>query len=143
MTPEPYLDALTRKADAFGELLAVSRGQDALIDQDDAEALLSLLGRKKEIIQRIETIDRDLAAARAGWEARARSVSRDQAEAQLARIRRTLEDLMACEEETKRRAERLKQSTLDEMTKIRQGRRAAQLYRRTPPGGGGGEGFQG
>ena len=101
---EPYLDALTRKANAFEELLEVSRGQETLIEGEDPEPLLALLGRKKAIIRRIEEIDRDLASARADWEARSRDVSRDQAETLLARLRRTLEELMACEEETRRRA---------------------------------------
>lgn len=131
---EPYLDALTRKADAFAELLEVSRGQETLIEREDPEPLLALLGRKKAIIRRIEEIDRDLASARADWETRSREVTRDQATDLLARIRRTLEELMACEEETRRRTEDVKRQTVDEMSRIRQGRRAAEIYRRLPRG---------
>ena len=44
---EPYLDALSRKARAFSDLLEIAKGQDEVLGRDDAEALLALLGRKK------------------------------------------------------------------------------------------------
>ncbi len=141
---EPYLDALTRKANAFAELLEVSRGQETLLSQEDPGPLLTLLGRKKAIIRRIEEIDRDLSSARADWETRSREVTKDQATELLGRIRGTLEALMACEEETRRRAEDVKRQTQDEMGRIRQGRRAAEIYRRLPRGHGpSGGGIQG
>ena len=125
---EPYLDALSRKARAFADLLEIARGQDAVLSGDDAEALLALMGRKKEVLHRIEGIDRDLAAARP-------SAPDARSEALLGEIRRTLESLLACEEETKRRVEGMKRETSDELARIRQGRRAAEIYRRTRPGG--------
>lgn len=136
---EPYLDALTRKADAFAELLTLSKGQEALLEAEDPAPLLQLLGRKQEVLRRIEGIDRELASARAAWEARSRDLTRDEAEALIARIRATLEALVACEEEAKRRVESAKGRTLEELSRLRMGRRAADLYRRSSkPGEGGG-----
>ena len=124
---EPYLDALSRKARAFLDLLELARGQDAVLAKDDAEALLSLLGRKKEVLHRIEGIDRELAGAA--------PLGGPRSEALLAEIRRTLETLLACEEETRRKVEGMKRETAGELGRIRQGRRAAEIYRRQRPGG--------
>ena len=125
---DPYLDALSRKAGAFAALLDITRGQDEVLGKDDPEALLSLLGRKKELLHRIEGIDREIAASRPASPAPA-------AEPLLAEIRRTLEALLACEEETKRRVEGMRNQTTEELSRIRQGRRAAEIYRRQRPGG--------
>ena len=125
---DPYQDALSRKAGAFAAILEITRGQDEVLGKDDPEALLSLLGRKKELLHRIEGIDRDLAAARP-------SAPDARSEALLGEIRRTLEALLACEEETKRRVEGMKRETSDELARIHQGRRAAEIYRRQRPGG--------
>ncbi len=121
------VEALERKALAFGELLEISRGQDAVLEKDDPEALLALLSRKQGLLQRIEGIDREIAQTPGGEDPRAREL--------LARIRETLERIVACEEETKRRVEGMKRQTLQDLSRIRQGRRAAELYRRGGVGG--------
>ena len=126
MTNADRVEALERKALAFGELLEISRGQDAVLEQDDPEALLALLSRKQALLARIEGIDREIAASPATDDPRLRE--------SLARIRETLERIVACEEETKRRVEGMKRQTLQDLTRIRQGRRAADLYRRAAPG---------
>ena len=122
------VEALERKALAFGELLEISRGQDAVLERDDPEALLALLARKQGLLQRIEGIDREIGAAgaAAAEDPRVRDL--------LARIRGTLDTIVACEEETKRRVDGMKRETLQALTRIRQGRRAADLYRRTGQG---------
>ena len=127
---DPYLDALARKARAFGELLQLSRGQDEVLGRDDPEALLALLARKKALIQGIEGIDREMAALPGG------RPGGPLAETLVAEIRGVLQEIVACEEETKRRVEAMKRETLEEISRIRNGRRAAELYRRNRPSGG-------
>lgn len=136
----PALDLLERKARAFEELLALSKGQDAVLELDDPEALLELLARKQAVLHRVEGIDRELRLDRGpdpaaepppgGESVLART------RATLARIRATLEALQACEDATQRRVEDLKRGTLAQISRIRHGRRAAELYRSLPPGGG-------
>ena len=45
---------------------------------------------------------------------------------------------MACEEETRVRVDAMKRQTLTDLSRIRQGRRAAELYHRGHVGGAGG-----
>lgn len=134
---EAYLDALARKAEAFESLLVISRGQDLILEQDDPDALPQLVGRKRALMEQIEGIDRDLAASRGAWEALGASAPQARAELLIRRIRATLETIVACENATGRRAEALRQQTLADMSRLKQGRRAAELYRRPVQGQGG------
>ena len=126
------LEALERKALAFGELLEISRGQDAVLGQDDPEALLSLLSRKQGLLQRIGELDRDL--DREAGRPPAAAGEAEKAAAFQARILETLGQIVACEEETRKQVESMKRQTLNDLSRIRQGRRAAELYRRGGPG---------
>ncbi len=121
------VEALGLKAKAFGELLEISRGQDAVLSQDDPEALMALLSRKQGLLQRIEGLDRELASPADGTD----GAEEPQAREFQARILETLGLIVACEEETRKQVESMKRQTLQDLSRIRQGRRAADLYRRT------------
>lgn len=71
-SPESVYRALVRLLESqtslYGQLDALSDRQRAIIEEDDADRLLSVLGERQTIVDRIAMTNRDLEPVRSVWE---------------------------------------------------------------------------
>lgn len=122
---------LDRQAGLLSRLDALSRGQRELIERDDAEGLLRVLGERERVVEGLTASAVEIEGMKQRWE----SVERDLPQVEVARMRRRLEAVRALAEEIAARDEsdrgvlvRRRDALASELVGVSRGRRAADAY---------------
>ncbi len=128
---ERVAEILDRQIELFERLEALSADQRRLIDSRDTEALLALLSRRSNLVQRLDSVGKEFAPFRARWS----EVLRTLAEAQRQSIENRLSQLEAVAERVAKRDEedRLalageRDDAARELASIKQGSAAVAAY---------------
>jgi hypothetical protein len=123
---------LDREQEIYGQLLALSRRQEEIIVADgEVDALLDVLGRKQVMIREIESIERELSPIKERWESereQAPPARREEVEARVRGLRRTLEEVLELEDRGRSALEARQQELAGEIRKIGRSREAHAAY---------------
>jgi hypothetical protein len=141
-SPESVYRALVRLLESqtalYGQLDALSERQRAVIEDDDADRLLSILGERQTIVDRIAMTNRDLEPVRVAWE---RLLERVRPECR-SDVARRLEGLSVLagriaqrDDEDRRKLESRRNAIAGELASMNTSRRAVSAYGRpaAPP----------
>lgn len=141
-SPESVYRALVRlletQTSLYGQLDALSDRQRTIIDEDDADRLLAVLGERQTIVDRIAMTNRDVEPVRAAWERLLERVRSDWR----ADIARRLEGLSVLagriarrDDEDRQRLASKRDAIASELASLATGKKAASAYGRPAPGG--------
>jgi len=100
----PLLDALRRQQEKYRELAAAAVDQKKAIVDGDADALMTVMGRKRAIMGVIEELEQRLAPARGRWDEVRCSLDEPAArevEAAVEETTRILKELLRAEDEAR------------------------------------------
>lgn len=130
--PCDRLVALLRQEQSlYARFLDLSRRQLGVIEQGDVSELLSLLGRKQEVLGQVEGVEQQLAPAKRYWEQMRASFSEDQrslVESLIQAVRRVLEELIALEKQGEESLQAQRRRTLARIEQTDRGSRLGDAY---------------
>ena len=121
------MDLLRQEQALYETFLEFSRRQLTVIQAGEVSDLLSLLGRKQELLAQIDRVERELAPAKAHWDQVRASFSdaeRAAVEALIDAVRGVLEELIGLEKKGEESLRAQRRKTLD---RIEQAERGTQL----------------
>ncbi len=134
-SPESVYRALIRMLETqtslYGQLDALSERQRSVIEEDDADRLLSVLGERQTIVDRISMTNRDIEPIRLAWE---RLLERVRPECR-SDVARRLEGLSVLagriarrDDEDRQKLESRRNAIATELAGMNTGRRAVSAY---------------
>ena len=127
----PLLVLLERQRAEYRALHDMSRQQHDYVSRRDGEALLALLGRRQQVIERLTQIDAALSQYRRDWGqvyASLEPVDRDHADTLLGEINETLAAIMASDREDAEALGEQKQRISGELASVPTSRQVHSAY---------------
>ncbi len=112
--------ALAEQRACYEEMLGLAEGQRETLLSDDPDPLLELVRKKQRVMERLEGIDRRMAAARERWAAErsgAAAVLVAEVDRRADEVAAVLTRLLAAEEEAARMAGAIRDETLGRLRK--------------------------
>ena len=131
------LELLTRQRLLYEHLDGMSRQQTELISTGQAESLLSLLGKRQQIINQLNDIQRALEPFRAVWDqtiAGMDDASREQASQMVKETEQVLSRIIAQDEQDRSQLEKAKDAVGNQLSQAKQGGAAVNAYRAAAQG---------
>ena len=122
---------LASQRDVYDRLGALSDAQSQAIEQDDAEALLGILGQRQALIEQLSALNKDLAPFEQAWDQLSAQLPDDQREhlrAQFAAVSRQVEEIQKRDEADFALLEQRRQAVQREMGSIHTARGAVAAY---------------
>ncbi len=130
MARDAIMTALGEQVDCYRRLAKLAEAQHEHVQQSDAEGLLDVLGRRQEVLDQIQTLERTLAPAKRAWGEYAAGLdaeSRASAEEMLSEVKRLLGQITTADRND---AMVLQQRKLNVGREINQAAAARQVNRR-------------
>jgi len=132
LVPTERLVGLLRQEKAlYARFLELSGQQLAVIEGGDVTELLSLLGRKQELLGQIDRVERELSPAKQQWGQQRESLAPDErevVEALIEEVGGVLEQLIALEKRGEQSLREQRQRTLEQIDRAERGHRLGQAY---------------
>lgn len=128
----PFFDLFRARRDGYRALCDLSRRQHALIAADEYTDLLSVLGTKQAILQRLEELNRRFPDLRRQWQssrAALPEVQRTECEHLLAETETCLAELLEAEQASTEFLTSRRDATRRELQAIARGSQAHEAYR--------------
>lgn len=122
---------LERQLGLYGELDALSQMQSDLIESDDPDRLLEVLGRREALVEAILGLNAEMEPLVARWERE--GDSSDDVRARLAAVQSVARTVAERDERDRAALQRRRDTVADQLASIGRGRGAVKAY--GPPGG--------
>ena len=125
------VELLRHEKSLYAKFMELSRRQLGVIEQGDVSELLSLLGRKQELLEQMGGVEQELAPAKRNWGQFRTTLSREQrptVQTLIDEVRGVLKDLIALEKKGEESLQAQRRQTLEQIKQTERGSQLGKAY---------------